>query len=785
MIRQDFNHGWDFSSATAPSGTVSLPHDFSIVQQRDPLTPAGIGNGYFPGGIGDYRKTLFVPVAWRGKMVMLEFEGVYMNAVVRCNHHIVAMQPYGYTTFHCDLTPYLLYDKDNIIEVRVNNSAQPNTRWYSGSGIYRPVWLMVGDAVHIQPWGVYATTPEVAVDASQVLVSTEVENLAATPVAIHVRTTVEDAAGEAVTSHTVELRVSGQAGATAEQSLTVAPARLWSVEDPYLYTLRSEITVDGQVVDQSESRIGIREIAFDAEHGFRLNGQLIKLKGGNVHHDTGLLGASAYSRAEERKVELLQASGYNAVRCAHNPPSPSFLDACDRLGMLVIDEAFDAWREGKVTNDYHLYFDEWWERDLDAMVRRDRNHPSIIMWSTGNEIGERDGRSDGYAYASKLAERVRALDRTRAVTNGICWVASLRFSPIGLDMEAIPDDYDYWGAATAEFAAPLDVVGYNYEQRRYHADAQRYPDRVICSAENYLLDSLDYWMTADQYPNVIGDFYWTSMDYLGEAGVGAVRYGGEREKISYPWHVAYCGDIDICGFKRPQSHYRDCVWGIASSPYIAVYKPEHYGKEPVLWGWSWPDVTPSWTWPGYEGKPTTVEIYSTDEEIELFLNGRSLGRKSAGKAHKYKAAYELLYEAGELLAVGYAGGTEVSRSVLRTAGVPAALRLTPDRTSLKAEYGDLSYVTVEVVDEQGTVVHHADAELFFAVAGAGSLLAVGNSDPRSEEMYVGNRRKAHEGLAMTVVRADGSAGEIILTAMAEGLPPASVSIQAGSGDQAY
>ncbi|WP_339278685.1 glycoside hydrolase family 2 TIM barrel-domain containing protein [Paenibacillus sp. FSL W8-1187] len=779
MIKQDLNRQWTFKSSQLPSGIVDLPHDFSILQKRDPDTPAGIGNGYFPGGVGEYQKILFVPEEWRGKKVMLEFEGVYMNATVRINSHIVAQQPYGYTTFHCDLSPYLMYGKDNTIDVHVNNSAIPNTRWYSGSGIYRPVWLMVGEQVHIKPWGVFAAAQEVSAESSTTAVRTEVENSGEAAAAAIVRSTLLDAAGSAVASHEVEVQIPGKCSIEASQTLVVEPARLWSVEDPYLYTLKSEVLLEGKVVDLAETSIGIRSISFDARQGFRLNGVPTKLKGGNVHHDTGLLGAAAYGRAEERKIELLKASGYNAVRCAHNPPSPSFLDACDRLGMLVMDEAFDVWRESKVTNDYHLHFADWWERDLAAMVLRDRNHPSIILWSTGNEIGERDGRSDGYAYARKLADYVRSLDDTRAVTNGICWVGSLRFSPIGIDPSAIPEGFDYWGETTESYAEPLDVVGYNYEQKRYKSDSVKYPDRVICSTENYLMDSLEYWMTADEHPNVIGDFYWTSLDYLGEAGVGAVRYGGEKEVIRYPWHVAYCGDIDICGFKRPQSHYRDCVWEIAKAPYIAVYKPEHYGKNPVLWGWSWPDVVPSWTWPGYEGKPTVVEVYSTDEEIELFLNGTSLGRQGAGKPNKYKAAFELHYEAGELLAVGYRGGSEASRAALRTAEAPAAIRLTPDRSRLEAEFGDLSYITVEVVDASGNVVHDAADDIYFTACGAGTLIAVGNSNPVSEEMYVGHRRKAYEGRAMAVVRADGESGEIVLTAMAEGIPASTVAIAVG------
>lgn len=778
MRRQDFNRHWDFFLENKYEGKVNLPHDYSIIQKRNPDCLSGGGNGYFPGGTAEYRKIFTAPSEWKGKTAILEFEGVYMNAVVRLNGNIIGRHPYGYTTFHCELSPYLLYDSENELSVSVNNSALPNTRWYSGSGIYRPVWLMVGEAVHIKPWGVFSAAKKTAEKESVLSVKTEVENRSSADAEVAIRTTIIDDAGNYVGVKEENALIPGKENAEIEQLLTISPARLWSVDDPYLYTIKIEVIKDGRIIDEAVLQTGIRSVSFDSSHGFRLNGVQMKLKGGNVHHDCGILGARAFARAEERKAELLKANGFNAVRCAHNPPSPAFLDACDRIGLLVMDEAFDVWNEGKVANDYSLYFSEWWKKDLDSMIRRDRNHPSIIMWSTGNEIGERDGRSDGYKYAAELAEFVRKLDNTRAVTNGICWVAELRCSPIGVNMLTAPKEFDYWGKATESFAQPLDVVGYNYWFSRYKEDAVKYPERVICGTESYLWDSLKYGDSMEEYPNVIGDFYWTALDYLGEVGVGNVRYGGETEVIGYPWHVAFCGDIDICGFKRPQSYFRDCVWGLAEEPYIAVYKPQFYGKNPVLWGWSWPDVTASWDWPGYEGKPTAAEIYSTDDEVELFLNGKSLGRKPAGKANGYRALFELIYEPGELAAAGYRNGEETSRHILRTPGKAAGIRLIPDRIKLKAAYGDLSYITVEIVDSMGNVVYNAENKIFFSVCGAGSLIAVGSSNPVSEEMYTGNERCAYEGRAMAVVCTDGKVGEIVVTVMAEGLPAARTVLEA-------
>lgn len=757
---------------------VDLPHDYSIIQKRDPNTPAGAANGFFPGGLGCYKKTLYIPKEWENKKIGIEFEGVYMNSAVHVNQQLVAHHPYGYTGFFCDLTPYIKYDSENIVSVNVNNGALPNTRWYSGSGIYRHVWLEVQELTHIAPWGVYVTTPKATSEISTVCVRTTIENAGPRRDKIKVRSILLTDCNTEVAAAEEEIELPADGQSEVIQNIDVSPARLWSIEDPYLYTLKSEIIKDEKIIDWKETKIGIRSISFSFEHGFRINGVGIKLKGGCVHHDCGLLGAAAYDRAEERKVELHKANGFNAIRCAHNPPSPAFLDACDRLGMLVIDEAFDCWRENKNPHDYGLYFDEWWERDLAAMVRRDRNHPCVIMWSTGNEIIERDGRSEGYDYSRRLADFIRTLDNTRAITNALCPIPGVNdkagsAQAPGKDSE----DDDPWGRRTEKFAEPLDVVGYNYLRHRYEIDGIRYPGRIICGTETYPREAFEYWQEVERLPHVIGDFVWTSMDYLGEAGLGRLWYGERKGFLGeYPWHTAFCGDMDICGFKRPQSYYRDCVWGLAKAPYIAVHKPEYFGKNAGMTAWSWPDVISSWDWPGYEGKPIRIDLYCVDSEVELFLNGKSLGRKASGRMKQFMTSFETAYEPGELVAVGYENGTETSRTILKTAGKPKAIRLTPDRTILRSASADLSYITVEIVDAEGNLVHNATNEIYFSVYGVGSLLAVGNGNPVSEEMYVGNRRKVYEGRAMVVVRSNREKGTISLTATADGFPPANVVI---------
>ncbi|MGQ9478594.1 MAG: glycoside hydrolase family 2 TIM barrel-domain containing protein [Thermoproteota archaeon] len=499
--------------------TVDLPHDFSIIQRRDPNAASGAGNGFFPGGMATYEKTVFIPEKWGGKKIMLEFEGVYMNSVVKFNN-IVCRHPYGYTSFHCDLAPYIMPGRENLISVFVNNSAQPNSRWYSGSGIYRHVWLLIGEKIHIPPWGIYVTTPKVYPSTATVSVRTTVRNDSVENAEVAVRSTLLSPSGSEVASDVARLRVPAGKASKAYQELEVSSPELWSPENPYLYVLRSDVIRDGVVMDKTKTKVGIRSIAFSSKKGFQLNGVTVKLRDGCVHHDCGLLGAAAYNRAEERKVELLKANGFNAVRCAHNPPSPAFLDACDRLGMLVIDEIFDCWRESKVPNDYSLYFEEWWKKDLASMIMRDRNHPSIIMWSIGNEILEITGFSEGYAYARRLADLVRRLDNSRAITCALAEFPLYQLATSTSFEHKVPDDV--WAEHSSRFAEPLDVVGYNYMLHRYEEDGRRFPNRVICGTESFPNMAYDMLEAVERLPYLIGDFVWTAIDYLGEAGIGRV-----------------------------------------------------------------------------------------------------------------------------------------------------------------------------------------------------------------------------------------------------------------------
>jgi len=772
MQKQPFNHEWRFHYGD-PSDRhwrepddstwrlVTLPHDWSIELPRRADNPSKEAGGYFTMGSGWYRKTFTPPESWQGKKVFIEFEGVYMNAEVWLDQNYLGRHPYGYTSFLVDLSPYLKIGAANVLKVRVDNAAQLNSRWYSGSGIYRPVWLIVAEPVHVAHWGVYITTPQVSRESAEVHIRTVVENESTATERVILRSHILAPDGSEAGTAESQATLSANKKHEFFQELNVITPDLWSPDHPSLYHLEIEVIAAGKVIDTLTTPFGIRSLHFDANQGFLLNGQSLKLKGGCVHHDNGVLGAASYRRSEERKVEIHKASGYNAIRCAHNPPAPAFLDACDRLGMMVIDEAFDCWREGKNPYDYHVAFDDWWQRDVDSMVFRDRNHPSIILWSIGNEVMERDGRGGGVEIARKLAERVRADDPTRPITSAI------NGSWDGRGWEMMDDVY-----------AILGVGGYNYQWQQYQSDHQRHPQRMMVGTESFPLEAFENWALVEENNYVLGDFVWTSLDYLGESGIGRVIYEDPWQFLGkYPWHQANCGDLDLCGFKRPQSYYRDIVWKNETKLYIAVHDPVPEGKTPTISRWGWPEVWPNWNWTGQEGKPFQVDVYSACEKVELLLNGKSLGTKPSTRQEKYLASFKVPYEPGELKAIGYNGNHKAAECVVKTNGAPAQVRLSPDRSTLRAEPGDLCYVTVEIVDDQGIVHPTADRPVYFTVKGEGEIAAVGNANPVSTEDYRGNWRSTCRGRCLVVLKANGRPGKIHLRAQADDLDGSEVVIK--------
>jgi len=710
--KQLLNDQWQFvvnDSDFTKARSVTLPHDWSIESRFDANAPAGNDGAYLPTGKGWYRRQLTLNKAYEGKKIRLYFEGVYMNSRVYINGHEAGGWAYGFSSFWVDATPYIKIGRNEIV-VSVDNSQQKNCRWYSGSGIYRNVWLVTTPKTYIDDWSVQVVTPDI---------------------------------------HHVELSatVIREDGTTypIQRTIDVEQPRLWSPDDPYLY--EAELEVPG--IDKVSVSYGIRTIDYDAERGLLLNGKPIKLNGACLHHDNGILGAAAYDDAEYRKARLMKEAGFNAVRTSHNPPSETFLRACDELGLLVIDEVFDGWREHKNANihDYSTLFDQWWQRDVDAMVLRDRLHPSIFCWSIGNEVIERK-KIEVVKTARQLANRVRSNDpQHRPVTSALA---------------AWDPEWDIYDPLAEEH----DIVGYNYLIFKAEDDHKRDPKRVMMQTESYPRDAWRNYRWSMDHTYILGDFVWTGIDYLGESGIGRYYYEGEVpgeswERPLYPWHAAYCGDVDLTGLRKPISYYRDMLWN-GGKTYMAVREPDGYNGKVKTSMWStWP-TTESWTWPGWEGKPIEVEVYTRQPKVSLYLNDKLIGEKATSEM---KATFTLPYQKGVLRA--QAGDERIE---LQTAGAPAAIRLTADRTALSAE--GLAFVTIEITDSEGRVVPTAANQLNIAVGGSATLLAVGNADIKDEDPYFDSSHRVWQGRALAVVRHTGKPGKATLTVAAKGLPTA-------------
>ncbi len=770
--KQLFDRNWKFflgDTASAASTVfddrswrdLDLPHDWSIEGEVSPKNPTGAAGGYFPAGIGWYRKSFMAPGEWKGKEISIYFEGVYMNSEVFINGRSLGIHPYGYSSFSYNLSSYLNPGHENVIAVRVDNSQQVNCRWYSGSGIYRHVWMMVTDPVHIADWGVAITTPDVSSKRATVQIKTLVRNETGLlqRVILIARLWTENSKDVGNDQIRVELAANSEKEIT--QTVIMSGPLLWTPETPHLYAARIQVLKNKNVVDDTKTDFGIRSIKFTAVNGFQLNGNTVKINGGCAHHDNGCLGAAAFDRAEERRVELLKAAGFNAVRTSHNPPSEAFLNACDRLGLLVIDEAFDGWKEKKTPHDYALYFDQWWERDLAAMVLRDRNHPSVIMWSIGNEIIERK-KPEAVETAKMLAKGIKKMDPTRPVTSA---------------MTTWDKDWEIFDPLMAAH----DVCGYNYQLFRASSDHQRVPSRVIVQTESYPKDAFANWELVHNNNYIIGDFVWTALDYLGESSIGRWYYSGDVpgehwEHDFFPWHGAYCGDIDLIGWRKPISHYRSMLYNNTEKLYMAVREPEPEPLEIKTTLWSvWP-TWESWTWPGLEGRKLQVEVYSKYRSVRLYLNDSLIGEKPATEEQEYKASFPVPYSPGVLKAVGVDNGKPVESVILRTSGDAAKIRLAADRKEMLANGQDLVYVTVEITDKDGIFQPHAASPLHFNIDGPGLIAGVDNADMKDTDKYAANNRKAWHGRALVVIRSTHNAGEVRLTVTSQGLSGASLNI---------
>ena len=803
---QFFNSGWKFIRDSIPGAerpefddskwmAVDLPHDYSIMDlpgedgpdQVGPFSRkiGGYGNstGQTLGGTGWYRKNFTLSKSDAGKTAILSFDGIYMEAEVWVNGKKRGMHKNGYTPFWIDITSFLnSAGNPNVIAVKVDNRGR-NTRWYSGSGIYRNVHLILVQPVHVAQWGVFITTPQIEQNKAIVDVEVTARNDWEKDANAEIIINIKDKEGTLAGTAREKTVLPGGESRVTKKQIELKEPLLWSVVSPYLYTAEVTIEVKGKTTDKYNQAFGIRSIDFSAAKGFLLNGKPVDLKGGCIHHDNGLLGSAAFDRAEERKVELMKANGYNAIRCAHNPPSSAFLDACDRLGMLVIDEFTDMWEVYKNPQDYSMFFREWWERDLTDMILRDRNHPGIIMWSIGNEvIGSSD--TSGLRIARQLSGRIKALDRTRPVTEAV----SEFFIPGG------------WEKTIPVFEI-VDISGYQYKWNYYEPDHIRHPERIMYASESYPLDAYDSWKAAERLPYVIGDFVWTSMDYLGEVSLANTGYVPASQKrvfkmpqgftlpaginvfdmmargpSNWPYFVAGCGDIDITGGKKPQILYRDVIWD-NSTLEISVHEPIPDGYAENVSGWGWPREFPSWTWKGSEGKPLQVRVFTKAPQVKLELNGKLMGEKYLSQSDKYIAVFEVPYQPGELKATALENGKETAVKTLKTSGEPASIRLTADRNVVKADRNDLSFVKIEVIDPDGLLVPRDSIQLKLSLSGAGELAASGNANPKDMSSVNRPDIKTYRGLAQAIIRPSGN-GEIKLVVESAGLKPGELVILA-------
>lgn len=804
----DFTVGWTFrlgddTAAARPDyddthwRCLNLPHDWAIEGDFSKDNPSGTGGGALPGGVGWYRKTFVADKVDEGKLLKIDFDGVYMNSEVFINGHSLGVRPYGYVSFGYDLTPYIRWGEKNVIAVRVDNAEQPNSRWYSGCGIYRNVWLTKVNPVHVARWGTYITADEVSKNSARLTVRTRLENEQDAGTPLELISELLDAKGKVVGGASARVNIKKREQMETVQEILVESPELWSIRHPYLYTLKTEIRMNGETVDTYRTPVGIRTFRFDARKGFVLNGEQIKINGVCMHHDLGCLGAAVNVRAIERQLEILKEMGCNGIRCSHNPPAPELLDLCDRMGFIVMDETFDMWRKKKTSHDYARYFNEWHERDLTDLVVRDRNHPSIFMWSIGNEVLEQwsDAKADTLSLeeanlilnfghdesmlaqegeisvnsllTKKLVDMVKALDATRPVTAGC--------------NEPNPNNHLFRSGA-------LDIIGFNYHDDWFAGVPENFPGKpfIVTESVSALMtrgyyrmpsDSMFIWperwdkpfydasFSCSSYDNchvpwgnrhegtmrhvknndfISGQYVWTGFDYIGEP----TPYG-------WPARSSYFGIVDLAGF--PKDVYY-------------MYQSEWRPDKTVL------HLFPHWNWtPGQD-----IDLwayYNHADEVELFVNGVSQGVRSKGK-DDFHVVWRVKFEPGTVKAVSRKDGEVVAEKEIRTAGEPAQIRLTPDRDVIHADGKDLCFVKVEVLDKDGNLCPNAENDITFSVGGSGFIAGVDNGSPVSMERFKANHRKAFYGKCLVVVQNNGQSGGIKLTATAEGLKMAVTALQA-------
>ena len=790
----------------AQGQVVDLPHDAMIGTAVSPDAPALYDSGYFKGDTGNYTKYVMIPNEWENESIGLHFDGAMMHTVVEVNGCKVASHHYGYSSFYVDITDYVTFGEENRITVHYNTGIQPSSRWYTGSGIYRSVELCHSPRVHVVPDGIYVYTKEVSDGIAFLEAQIDIANDSSKNRLVNVTLEIFEATqddstdgAESVAKVSRVIQVNPSATETAFMAINLKNPVLWDLDTPNLYKIKVTATDTGeyrthfiksdvQTVDTAETLFGVRTVTVDSVRGLRINGKSVKLKGGCLHHDNGLLGAVSLYESEARKVRKLKEVGFNAIRTTHNPPSAALIEACDRIGMYVFDEAFDAWGVAKRPGDYSNYFDYEWENDLTAFIRRDRVHPSVIMWSIGNEIPERGGLNNGYTIATKLAKKVKELDISRPVSNGICsyWGGMDDYLAKNQNNAQNTNDdsnTDAWEKKSEPFTNGLDVVGYNYLEECYDRDHELYPERVMLGSENFPQEIGYRWPEVEAHSYIIGDFTWTAWDYIGEAGIGKAFYFDKYDPMAqrkpwelmppvtsyYPWRTANDADYDITGRILPQGEYRSVVWGSKSTHLYSMH-PDTYGKVEVMIMWGFPSVRKDWNYAGYENKPIELVVFSNGDEVELIINGQSVGRKAVNKAKPekqgdaiaYSAKFETVYTPGVAEAVSYKDGVEISRDVLTTTKAAADIVITPEKTELSADGHDVLYVGIDIVDEDGMLIPEAAVELSAEVEGAGYLAGFGSGNTITDEDYTDDKTVTYRGHAMAIVRSGYESGELVI-----------------------
>lgn len=799
MIEKKFNDKWKFWedknsfalvwNVPETAKEITVPHDAMFEKNAHADSLNGGNTGYYDGGFYNYVKTLHAPVEYKEKTVLLKFEGVYMNAMVYINGELAGKNMFGYSTFYVPLNDFLRYGEENEIRVQVRNGAMTNSRWYSGGGIYRDVYLLVSDVTHLVPEGVQIKTAEADETLAVLDIATEVKTRKYAPSRVVLETVIRDAEANEVAKERSPFVLFEQEERVIKQRVTVDNPERWSDENPSLYTCISNLYVDGELADEAETTFGIRTLQVDAKRGLRVNGETVKLRGACIHHDSGLLGAATYEDAQFRQIKRLKEAGFNAVRMSHHPMAPAMLRACDRLGMYVMDETFDMWNRMKSDYDYGLYFQEWWEKDVTAMVRKDFNHPAVILYSVGNEIPE-IGTPHGSKVCHELCAKIKSLDDTRFTLAGIngVFAAGDKVDQIVSDvvsdlqqsgeiegnvndfmtlMDGHLDDIVVHPAISERLemaCSPMDIAGYNYMTARYEGDSKAYPNRVMVGSETYPPEIARNWDLVEKLPQVIGDFTWTGWDYLGEAGVGvpAYQWGEGGFGAKFPCQLAYVGDFDITGIRRPLSYFREIVFGLRKNPYITVQNPNRYGEHLIKTPWIMSDNVSSWTWSGCELNPVIVEVYAPGTEIELFRNGESLGRQASGKAVGYRALFVTTYEPGALTAVAYENGFEIGRMDLTTAGEDCKFVFGAEEI-----LDELIFVPVAYRDAAGTVAADIDQTIRLAVSGDAELVGFGSGNPKPASNPEKHVTQTFLGRAMIILKKTAEAENVVLTLTAE------------------